>query len=779
MNGTLIGGMVTSLLVGSCVLGAADLLPQLKDGQESAWRAEWIGAASPADSGAQSNLWTGYRKSFMVTRKPGSAKARIAVDSKYWLWVNGQRVVREGGLKRGPNPQDTYFDEVDLAPYLVKGSNTVAVLAWYWGRDGFSHKSSGKAGLLFELEARGVTLLSDGTWKARIHPAFGQSKTIPNFRLSESRVRFDARLDIPDWSASGFDDQGWSAATGLGVPPVAPWNRLWKREIPQWKDYGLKEFVNAGELPSESTGAPIQGKMPYNAQVTPWFKVSAPAGVVIKVGTDNSANEIDAEYTTREGGQEFETPAWMNGHSVVFQIPKGVKILGLKYRESGFATELNGRFDCDQDFYNRLWIKSQRTLYVTMRDNFMDCPDRERAAWWGDIVVELGEVFYSLSLSAHGLIRKCMFNLADWQRPSKTLFSPIPAGNWNKELPQQMLASVGKYGFWNYYLNTGDAQTIVELYPHVRDYLSIWKTDEDGLLVHRSGENGWDWCDWGDHVDTRVLDSVWFCLALDGAARMAEVAGKPEEAAAFRQQWASIAEAVNRKFWNGTAYRDPKHNGPTDDRANGLAVVAGIAKPDQYAAIKAVLAAERHASPYMEKYVLESLFLMGDAPAALARMEERYRDSVVSSLTTLPELFRKGGTSNHAWSGGPLTLLSQYVAGIAPTAPGFETYDVRPQLGPLNKVSAGFDSVKGRIEVDIERGPKSFMLKLKSPAGTAARVCIPVAAYGLTSISVQGKRMWQDGKLIRSRSGVKSGEGVPGHACFTVAPGTWTFEAKE
>ena len=65
----------------------------------------------------------------------------------------------------------------------------------------------------------------------------------------------------------------------LGVPPVAPWNRLWKREIPQWKDYGLKDFVNAAELPSESTGAPIRGKMPYNAQVTPWFRVSAPAGI--------------------------------------------------------------------------------------------------------------------------------------------------------------------------------------------------------------------------------------------------------------------------------------------------------------------------------------------------------------------------------------------------------------------------------------------------------------------------------------------------------------------
>ena len=43
-------------------------------------------------------------------------------------------VVFEGGLKRGPNPEDTYCDEVDLAPYLKKGKNQVAVLVWYFGK---------------------------------------------------------------------------------------------------------------------------------------------------------------------------------------------------------------------------------------------------------------------------------------------------------------------------------------------------------------------------------------------------------------------------------------------------------------------------------------------------------------------------------------------------------------------------------------------------------------------------------------------------------------------
>lgn len=51
-----------------------------------------------------------------LTSAPASAIAQIAADSKYWLWINGKLAVFEGGLKRGPNRTDTYYDEIDLKP---------------------------------------------------------------------------------------------------------------------------------------------------------------------------------------------------------------------------------------------------------------------------------------------------------------------------------------------------------------------------------------------------------------------------------------------------------------------------------------------------------------------------------------------------------------------------------------------------------------------------------------------------------------------------------------
>jgi hypothetical protein len=729
------------------------------------------------ESRPAANLWTAYRKSFDLSGKPAQAMARIAADSKYWLWVNGALVVREGGLKRGPNRTDTYFDIVDLAPYLVHGRNQIAVLTWYFGRDGFSHKNSGSPGFLFELNTPSGNVVSDTSWKTARHPSFGEAAKKSNFRLAESSVRFDARQEPRGWSAPGFDDSLWCAASDLGAPPSAPWNRLWERPIPQWKDFGLKDYANASELSSDKGGT-LRARLPHNAQVTPWIKVSAPAGRLIRMKTDNDACDIQAEYITRDGEQEFETPAWMSGHAVIYEIPEDVRVLGLKYRETGFNTEFTGTFASDDAFLNILWEKCRRTLYINMRDNFFDCPDRERAAWWGDIVIQLGQVFHTFDARAHALIRKCIYNLANWQNPSKTLVSPVPAGNWNKELPQQMLASVGKYGFWNYYLHTGDRQTIADLYPCVRDYLSIWQTDADGLIVHRRGENGWDWADWGQDVDIRVLDQAWYCLALEGAARMADELGKPSEAAAYRGKRQGIIAASNAHCWNGQAYRGPAYKGATDDRAQGMAVVSGIAGRDKYPAIRAELAKSFHASPYLEKYILESLFLMGDPDAALERLHSRYREMVDSETSTLWELFSRAGTINHAWSGGPLTLMYEEMAGVAPTLPGYAAYRVAPRIGSLRYVEAGFDSVKGRIVVKITNGRDGLHLFLSSPARTKATVSLPVDDSARAVIKANGVIVWKNGRPVATVPGLEPGRAEGDGVSFVVLPGDWSFDMK-
>ena len=101
--------------------------------------------ASKAESKPYSANWiwqseNGPTNTFMCIRKkvtlsavPSTAPTRIAAENKYWLYINDSLVVGDGGLDVRPDLTNTYYDSLDLAPYLVAGENTIAVLVWYKG----------------------------------------------------------------------------------------------------------------------------------------------------------------------------------------------------------------------------------------------------------------------------------------------------------------------------------------------------------------------------------------------------------------------------------------------------------------------------------------------------------------------------------------------------------------------------------------------------------------------------------------------------------------------
>lgn len=703
------------------------------------WKAEWIRAFEEIDS---TNTWTAYHKSFQVNKLPSVAKAKIACDSKYWMWINGKLAVFEGQLKRGPTPKDTYYDEVDIAPFLKQGDNTIAILVWFFGKDGFSHNNSGKSGLIFDCQSSNFELLSNKSWNATVHPAFEQTgDPIPNYRLPESNIRFDARRGSFDFIKAGFNTSNseWQKVVTMGIPPTPPWNNLILRPIPLWKDFGLNKYENDLSFPFVSNGDTIIGKLPYNAQVTPFFKIEANGGEEISILTDyyegGGAYNVRGEYITRKGEQEYESLGWMNGQNVYYVIPKGVKILDLKYRETGYNTEFTGSFNCNDDFYTQLWTKAERTLYVTMRDTYMDCPDRERAQWWGDVVNESGETFYALCPKSHLLTKKGIFELINWQREDGTIFSPVPAGNWGKELPGQMLASIGYYGFWNYYWNTGDKETIAKIYDGVKRYLDVWELDGNGVLVKRmsgNDEKGWYWGDWGTNVDKDLLMNEWYYIALKGYKKMSELLERIDQTKWAQNQMSHFKAAFNRTFWNGDQYRSYHYNEDIDDRGQALAVVAGLADAEKYKAIYKILRTQEYASPYMEKYVCEALFMMGESEYGLQRLKKRFHPMVSNKdYSTLFEGWGigidgfGGGSTNHAWSGGGLTILAQYVCGLYPLEPAWKRFMVKPDLGGLEFAQTNNQTIAGEVAVKIVKSKSGFDIELSVPKGSEAVLYLP------------------------------------------------------
>ncbi len=699
------------------------------------WKAKWIWLD---EAKADKNAWICFNKKINIAEIPEKLVARIAAENKYRLYINGNCVVREGGLKRGPTPTGCYFDEVDISGYFINGENLISILVWYWGNEAsYSSSDSGQGGLLFEAENDGVSILSDGSWSVIKHPAFKEDsgKMQPNYRLPESNVYFDAREDLAGWNKPDYDFSHWTKATEYAVGGKGCWGETYSRDIPLFKDFGLKDYENSREYEGVSFRLKkrITLRVPYNAQLTPYLKVEAKAGKKIVITTENTyTGSIHSTYITKDGVQSFESPAWFNGEQITYEIPSGVKIISLKYRESGYNTEFCGSFECERDDMNTLWQKSLRTLYVTMRDSFMDCPDRERAQWWGDVTNEMMLTMYSLSPSSYCLYRKGVSTMLSYIDPeTKVLQTVVPIKNDYFELPCQQLAGVG--GFWTYYMYTGDKDFIKSVYKSAVDYVNLWKISENGLVEHRGGS--WDWQDWGSKIDIAPLENAWYYYALISIRNMAELLSDESVVTEFDARLKSLYAAY-QILWTGEGYKSPDNEG-YDDRGNAVAVLSGLCPEENYVKVEKILFNIRNASPYMEYYVLESLCKMGRYSLAEQRMCERYSEMIAEDYSTLWENWiKKDGTSNHAWSGGPLVIMSKHIAGIRPLSAGYEKIEISPQYALHKKINCTVPAVNGFIRFGYEMNNGKAKINLEYPESSEVTLYVPENA----DVTVNGSK---------------------------------------
>ena len=524
-------------------------------------------------------------------------------------------VVREGAVKRGETMNSTYYDEVDITKHLKEGTNTIAILVWYWGDTSISHNSSGQGALLFQAKTGDHYLITDETWKVSKNPAYLQDKIRPNGRLIEYNVYYDASLASDNWYTQDFDDAKWANSTVLGTAGSQPWGELIERNIPQFKDFGLKEYENMVEYKDYTTEKKetLTLKIPYNAQFTPYLKIDAPAGKKITIKTDFYENingdSVKCTYLTKAGEQEFESPAWMNGENVYYEIPAGVKILSLGYRESGYNTEMTGKFESDDAFFNKIWQMGNRTLYVNMRDSYMDCPNRERAQWMGDMTLEMLEAMYGLDTSAYDLYEKGIRTTIGWIQNEHVFLTVVPDSEEGVlHLPLQALAGV--HSMYQYYQYTGKREFLEYVYPYVKNYLNLWYVREDSGLVDNSNMYYiWEWGDSSGNVDYEALENAWYYLTLSEVSQMADILDYEEDKLEFGNRLQNLKQNY-QKLWTEQGYKTPNAE-KIDERTNAMAVISGLADCEKYDTITNLLTSSYDSTPYMEKYILEALCQMG------------------------------------------------------------------------------------------------------------------------------------------------------------------------
>lgn len=706
------------------------------------------------------NEWLCFATDINIDTKVIDAITDISVDSQYWLWINGKLVQSFGGVKRGPNPYDTYFDRINLKDYLNPGNNRIAILLNYYGNNGFSHNSSGKDAIYFSsnilLQGGGYqNIVSSEQWKTKKHSSFYTPNfKRPNFRLPEANIGYNGSDDFGfEWVNTTYNLSAWENAVVVSNTSYNPWGNLVLRPIPAFVSRELKSYNSEIKFPFISNGKAIICDLPYNAQVSPYLKIKSNKRVKIRMRTDHfvvtRARIIEYEYITSIGVQEFECFGWINGQKVIYFIPKGVEVLDLKYRESGYDTKQTGTFVTSDKLINTYVTKAARTLYVGMRDTYMDCPDRERSQWWGDIVNILPLADFLFDNNSSLLAKKGILELAGWQRPDGIIYSPIPSGKkdnfissdqkngyWEKELPDQMLYSVGYYGFYYYLLSTGDVETIKKVLPSVKKYLATYELDEKGFpkVPKRNPDQSWHFGDWSwDRVlDYDLMIVELYYLALKGFVLMAETTGMDNIITVEKENMLTIENNFDSRYWNGKCYQSPNYK-KVDERVSALAVCAGLAKYDKYENILEIFSKEEHASPYFEHRIMEAYYIMGKGKEGLERFRKRFYKMVTSIYSTLWEGWKlkimliSMSSTNHPWAGASAAILYQQMLGIKILEPAYKKFAILPQMGGVEKLQTSFDCAAGIVSVNIREDKDGFKMEVSIPETSEAIIGIPAS----------------------------------------------------
>lgn len=694
-------------------------------------KTDWNGAKWIWASTTSANSYVAFRKTFSLDKVPAEAVANIAAESKYYLWMNEELAVFDGASKRGATPYDGFYEQVDLADYLKQGENTLVILVSYNGRGGNSSVDPGKAGLLFEMQAGDVTVVSDSSFKANRLRAYRNQGLLgadwPNYSqssmLAEWNVYYDARESVGDYTASDFDDSSWEGATVVCEAGAQPFNDTYLSVIPLMKfdkEYTFLESEYIGQKLTQDTIITID--LPENMQFSPYFELTAESsGLRFTYYTNTLTSQgIDSfrdDYVTAGGAQTYESLPWRSGSQLIIEAPAGITFTKIGYRRSGYDSERSGSFVTENEDVNTLWEKAVNTLLICMRDTYMDCPERERSPYIGDAANQIGETFYSLDENSWAMTKKTILNIIGWTKTDNCipLRSPSLATNENPVQTLNFLVSV-----YEYLLYTGDEDTVRLFYPVAVNYLKLWNLNDDGSIVYRDGT--FMWVDWGDGADAQVLQNCWYYYALSSTQKLAKALGISSDETFFTERIQKVAAGFAKfkkqgGYSSGTAY---------DDRANAMAVVSGLADEDMYDEILNVLTTTYGASPYMEKFVEEALCLMGEYEACLTRMLTRYQPMIDDKDSTLWELWEKdAGTINHGWTGGSLTVLSKYFGGISPESAGYESYSVR-LTDVFDSLSMGVTTPKGQLSYTLERAAEGTVTITVNAITAQGKLFIPV-----------------------------------------------------
>ena len=730
-----------------------------------------------APSGGADQPAVYLRREFDLPAPPVRAVLRLTGLGVVEPWANGHRV---GDEVLAPG-WTSYRHRLavrshDVTALLRAGTNALGVVVgegWAAGRLGWENRRN----LWTDRLAAWVELVvehADGTTTVVSDTAFRAATGGTLAHSLYDGETFDARLEPDGWSEPGFDDSAWGPTEPVDWPAESlveataePIRRVEELAPVSLAAQGDRVVVDFGQLVTGWVRLTVDGER--GRTVTLRHAETLIHGE-FDVRTLRTARATDT-YVLRGGGPETWEPRFtFHGfrYVEVTGYPGELRADAVRAVVVHSDMRRTGGFETSHPLVDQL----HRNVVWGMRGNFVgvptDCPQRdERLGWTGDINAFAPTAAFLYDV--RGVLGSWLEDLAAEQRAAGQVPWVVPDVVTHPSPPTALWSDTAVSLPWTLYREYGDVAVLERAYPSMTAFVR----QVEGLLdEHGLWSSGFQYGDWldpdapadnpaGGKTDRYLVATAYFAKVAREMADAARVLGRDDDAAHF----AALADRVRRAF--AAEYVTPRGRVSAESAtAYALAIVFDLVEPEQRRLAGDHLAQVVARAGYTISTGFAGTPLVTEALSSTGHLEEAYLlltqtrcpsflYPVTQGATTVWErwdairpdgsLNDSGMTSlNHYALGAVADWLHRVVGGLAALEPGYARILVAPRPGGgLTSARVWNDTVHGRAEVawSIEDG--HLHLTALVPAGTSARVELPMHPDGLVLEVGPGAHEWR------------------------------------
>lgn len=691
------------------------------------WEAEWI---APAKEDTFHPVMT---KTFSVEKKVSRARLYISGAGLFEAYVNGEKVGEEY-LTPYVNNYETNLQVMTFpVENLKEGENRLEIMlgkGWYMSVFGLALQENNygdRMAAIAELhveyqDGSREVVATNSDWEyygSDIEDSGIYLGEVLNRQLWEGRENPKKQVEVLTDPAS---EEGTKNLVKSHLMDRISIPVLVKESIP------VKEIIHtpAGETVLDM-GQNFAGFMEFTAGLPAGTRVVLDCGEILQQGNFYNGNYRDAKSQfvyVSNGKKEVVRP-----HFTFF---------GFRYiRVTGWAGELRA-----EDFRGRvLYSDLSRTGYITtsngkinrlyentvwgLKSNFIDmptdCPQRsERLGWTGDAQVFAPTASYHMDTRA--FFHKFIKDLKDEQAYLKGGMPNFLPNIGHGESAGSVWGDIATFLPYTLYTYYGDKNEMEYCYPMMKawvDYIDRQDAQRGRTCLFDFLDTFGDWLaldgptptSFKGSTDDTYISTLYYYRSVQMVKEIAEVLGKQEDAAHYRELEGSIKKAIEHEFFT------PSGRLAVDTQSGAvIALKFGLGKDKDKLIRQFRARLKQDLNQIKGGFVGAPLLCTVLAEAGLYELaydflfKEGFPSwlySVNLGATTIWERWNSvlpDGTIsdtgmnslNHYSYGSVMEFVYAYVAGIRPLEPGFRRAVIAPHPDiRLPKVDCSYESVNG------------------------------------------------------------------------------------